>query len=975
MTSLQAPLSSTTRSPLRRWQVVALEVAAVTLITGAAALLRTYQLASAPPGLYHDEAMNGILALHILDGNRSFFFGEREGLYMYLLAAGIEVFGRSEETLRLVSAIIGTFTVPLLYLLARVMFGRATALFAAVGLATSYWHLTLSRDVFRTLTLPLLSTVAVLLFWAALKERRAVPKVALAALAGAALGGVTYTYIAGRVVPLLMLALLVWAVLRDRRALAPLWATIPAYIVAAALIFAPLGAFYLANPTVFFGRMGEVAVASESDAGLAYYLSNLAKTVGMFFVAGDQNWRHNLAGRPALDVWLMVPFAVGAVLALRRWRHTEYLFVLVWLSAMLAPTVAAIEAPHYIRASGALPPMYLLAGAGCSWLLSRAQALLAERGVGWTRGVLAGPTLSALAAVLMLLATGFNTATAYFGEWAQRPETYAAFNGNLTNAGRYLASSPAWRDVPASERSFFVTRNLWRDRTTMLYLLWPWLTTEERIELDTTRLGSRWLEEESALPLRRDGARYLLSSDTSWAATTLRAVFGEEAVTTEYLPGPPGGEPQVVLTAPASELPQYDGPPLASFGGVLNLRRVWLPSGTASGGMAEIVTEWELREAPPPWQRAQTPVTVFVHVVDRDGSLLASAEGLGYEPVDWRDGDRLIQRHTVELPVGTVPGGYEVLLGVLGPDGRRVEETVAHSPDATHRAGEPLTVVPQTAPDREPALDAVVDWRLAEQVALLGVELPAGKEVSPGESLPLRLYWRALTSAPTDLSVTLALAAADGAEAALLEAPLGGAAYPAERWSSGEVVRDLWSLPVSARAPGGTYDLVARVEAPDGSVFGPTTVAQVTVRAIARAFDPPPSMSRLEHRSVFGDLAELLGYELEATPDRVNVRLFWRSLAESDERYKVFVHLVDTEGQIVGQSDAEPAQGGRPLTGWVSGEVVTDAHTIDLPPNLPAGSYQLIVGLYGLDDGTRLTLAGGAPGQTSVTLPALSLGN
>jgi hypothetical protein len=86
------------------------------------------------------------------------------------------------------------------------------------------------------------------------------------------------------------------------------------------------------------------------------------------------------------------------------------------------------------------------------------------------------------------------------------------------------------------------------------------------------------------------------------------------------------------------------------------------------------------------------------------------------------------------------------------------------------------------------------------------------------------------------------------------------------------------------------------------------------------------------------------------------------------------VHLVDENGQIAAQSDGEPAGWTRPTTGWLPGEIIIDAHTLSLA-NVPAGSYQLNIGLYDPVTGVRLALSNGettGSGQ-AVTIPNITL--
>src|SRR5262249_58319578 len=73
----------------------------------AAGLLRVWDLPSLPPGLHHDEAIEGLNALSILDGRPRFWFpagGGREPLFMYLAAASVWLLGPTALALRLLAA-------------------------------------------------------------------------------------------------------------------------------------------------------------------------------------------------------------------------------------------------------------------------------------------------------------------------------------------------------------------------------------------------------------------------------------------------------------------------------------------------------------------------------------------------------------------------------------------------------------------------------------------------------------------------------------------------------------------------------------------------------------------------------------------------------------------------------------------------------------------------------------------------------
>jgi 4-amino-4-deoxy-L-arabinose transferase-like glycosyltransferase len=113
-----------------------------------------------------------------------------------------------------------------------------------------------------------------------------------------------------------------------------------------------------------------------------------------------------------------------------------------------------------------------------------------------------------------------------------------------------------------------------------------------------------------------------------------------------------------------------------------------------------------------------------------------------------------------------------------------------------------------------------------------------------------------------------------------------------------------------------------------------------------------------------GEDIVLDGYALltpEPTPgDAVQVTLFWRAERALAERLKVFVHLVDAHGHIVGQHDGEPAGGSQPTDSWAPGEMVRDNHGILVQPGTPPGPLTLRVGLYDPVTSARLPVAIGA---------------
>lgn len=114
---------------------------------------------------------------------------------------------------------------------------------------------------------------------------------------------------------------------------------------------------------------------------------------------------------------------------------------------------------------------------------------------------------------------------------------------------------------------------------------------------------------------------------------------------------------------------------------------------------------------------------------------------------------------------------------------------------------------------------------------------------------------------------------------------------------------------------------------------------------------------------VFASKIHLTGYTLSnprvRPGDIVQITLFWQTNETIGQRYKVFIHLVDEQGRIVAQRDAEPGGGAALTTTWVPGTVTTDSYGVLLPIDIPPGSLTLRIGLYSLDNNQRLEAQAG----------------
>ncbi|MFH1354488.1 MAG: glycosyltransferase family 39 protein [bacterium] len=425
---------------------------------------RFYDITNYPPGLFPDEAANGEDALLILEGDYRPFYPRgngREALFFFLEALSIKLFGIGAWQLHMVSAVIGALTVVATYFATRIWFGRLAGVLAALFLATSHWHVTLSRTGFRAILIPLfLAAFTALTGYviAAIGRKKAGWSYVYAALAGAALAGGFYTYIAYRVMVGVVGGIFVLLLLaavhpkigfphfrRYGRQLA-------VGAVAAVLVLAPLGWYFGQNPEDFVGRAGQVSVFSKDlqeqvgGGKLLPTLAYTAETTLMSFFAGpgDVNWRHNVAGFALLNPLVGLLFLLGlawtihgtVLVAYKVMRGQEvhlgmiFPYLLLLLLGMLMPVITTAQGlPHGLRSIGLAFPIFLLAGTAGAvivhWCRRRAGS---EAGSGLCGGLIAG---------LLLLGVVYDGAL-YFGVARNDPGAHYAYRGDLTQVAVWL---------------------------------------------------------------------------------------------------------------------------------------------------------------------------------------------------------------------------------------------------------------------------------------------------------------------------------------------------------------------------------------------------------------------------------------------------------------------------------------------------------------------------------------------------------
>lgn len=275
------------------------------------------------------------------------------------------------------------------------------------------------------------------------------------------------------------------------------------------------------------------------------------------------------------------------------------------------------------------------------------------------------------------------------------------------------------------------------------------------------------------------------------------------------------------------------------------------------------------------------------------------------------------------------------------------------------------------------------DYRFGDTAVLLGYRLDRDR-VLPGEEVRVTLCWQVLSPTNTNTYFYIHVIGPDNAVVARRESYPGLGRYPTVNWRPGEIFCDDVPLVIEdwARAPA-VYDVaVGLVNRATGAALTPISPAGLALspalvsRIKARSPEPVelPAADRLNVK--FGGEIRLL--DAEIVPDILRsgefaeVALRWQAVGNPSDNYTVFVHVVDSGGGIIAQGDSQPQDGRYPTRFWDAGEVVTDVHRVEIPESAQSGAYDVAVGLYVLETGRRLPIAGQAVESAHVGMLTIS---
>ncbi len=656
-------------------------------------LLRWVLLDRMPPGWRDDELINSlVISQKVIDGDWAVYYADASGheaLYHVLNAFFLWVFGPGMAGIRLLSAILGTLTVPLTYLVGRKFFKWPVGLVAALGLNLSFWSLMYSRIGLRHILLPPLVLAAFYFFWRGMETNDLRFKIKdwhinhqssiinyLLSAVFTALG--FYTYFAGRGVPLILLAFMAYVWLVDRDRFRQHWRGWAVMLGVMALLAVPL-LVTLGRQPESEARVAELAVPLvEARAGnFEPLLTHVRVTLSMFHSTGDDEWLYNIPNRPifgpigAIFFWSGVAIALWYALAPLVSHITYHVsrsnrakpqavslfslaaaFLLLWWLAGISPGFISVPPASLGHTILAQPAVFLLAAMPIWKIQDLRLKVRADK-----PAILRLQSLIIFVLpVIFLVSVAVRDLPDYFVNWPERGMVRFLYRADIQDVADFLNTN-AYEDMGVSG-----------------LLAGPWDKIALEIGLDDdVATAVRWFNPERAILLQPavsfTGYPDVAAPYANWYEPVVHPKWGKVTAGGYRLS-------QVVREVELAE-------PVCFENGLCWVTAVYHPNtqilelGWQVGRELDLPDMPLISNPPPPGVYAGPRLYVFGQLWDADDNFLAGDDGLWVDPATLQPGDIFIQQHHLHLPEGSaaataVFGLYDPMTGqrILTEDGR-----------------------------------------------------------------------------------------------------------------------------------------------------------------------------------------------------------------------------------------------------------------------------------------------------------------
>ena len=262
----------------------------------------------------------------------------------------------------------------------------------------------------------------------------------------------------------------------------------------------------------------------------------------------------------------------------------------------------------------------------------------------------------------------------------------------------------------------------------------------------------------------------------------------------------------------------------------------------------------------------------------------------------------------------------------------------------------------------ESAVSTFARW---DDITLIGHEAPAPQRWSPGDEIPITLYWRPLAQTETPHALFIVLLGSQGEPYATIDSFPGWGSLPTTWWKADAIYRDeyILQIPDDASAFTSVQLQIGWYAYPDGSNIRPrlengevasTYFIPVGVLVSAPVGTDLPS-DAVADCTRFGEFIELAAYR---SLDGNVLELHWSVLSHLSGDWRVIAIAFEEPFQAGEDFDAllqKDSTPDVPMGYLKAGERFTTVHAFDVTAE-EAGEHSVYLGWYNFDSGERLAI-------------------
>ena len=243
-----------------------------------------------------------------------------------------------------------------------------------------------------------------------------------------------------------------------------------------------------------------------------------------------------------------------------------------------------------------------------------------------------------------------------------------------------------------------------------------------------------------------------------------------------------------------------------------------------------------------------------------------------------------------------------------------------------------------------------------DQLRLIGYR--TAEPLARSDSVEFTLYWQCLTPMTVDYSVFVIVYGRQLQEVGKRDAYPYRGLYATRQCLPGQIFADPYKIPIKSsgadrstvlRAQIGVKDWAASMELTPNANGAAVPAVIVSVGKLASELLVARDV-RLNYQ--VGEHIRLLDASIKQNDSGSALLLRWQATGTPPDDYTTFVHILDANGQLIGQADGPTLNGDYPTSWWSPNEIIIDERPLTLPPE----ADRVTMGLYRLTDGARLPI-------------------